>query len=188
MVRSRSSGVRLFVALELPDDVRATLAGWLHRQRAVHAQVRPVPVEQLHVTLAFLGTRPAGELDRIADAVAAVGGAGSCFGLATGAPVWLPPRRPRALAIEIHDERGELAVLHDALAAALDDAIGWRPDRPLRPHVTVARRSAVGGGTPLPGLAPTPSIAFDAPALTVFRSTLLPEGARYATVERAPLR
>src|SRR5581483_12164038 len=62
--------VRLFVALELPSRVRSALAEW--RSTAVRSRddLRLVAPASLHVTLAFLGSRPAGELDAIAAALA----------------------------------------------------------------------------------------------------------------------
>lgn len=186
MAPSRPSGVRLFVAVDPPADVRAALAAWLREQRAVHSLVRPVAVDQLHLTLAFLGLRPVGEVDRIADVVADVGATASCLGLSLGAPLWLPPRKPRALTVEVHDDRGDLAALHLDLTDGLREAIGWREERPLRPHLTVGRRNPA---VPLPTrpLAPTPGLTFDGAALTLYRSTLDPEGARYAVVERVDL-
>lgn len=130
-----------------------------------------------------MGTRRPDEVGALARAVAGVGASTSCMGLSTGAPLWLPPRRPSALTVEVHDDRGDLAALHRGLTDALADAIGWRPDRPLRPHVTVGRRS---GSAPMPprALAPTPELAFDGAALTLYRSTLDPDGARYTALER----
>lgn len=186
MPPSRSSGVRLFVAVDPPEAVRRALAAWLREQRAVHALVRPVEPEALHLTLAFLGARPAGEVERIADVVADVGATASCFGLSLGAPLWLPPKRPRALTVEVHDDRGDLAALHRDLSDALRDAIGWREERPLRPHLTVGRRNPA---VPLPTrpLAATPDLPFDGEALTLYRSILDPDGARYGVVERVEL-
>lgn len=183
---ARPDGVRLFVALEPPATVREALAAWVREQRAIRPLVRPVAVEDLHLTMAFLGARPPHELARVADVVATVGAVRTCRGLSLGAPLWLPPRRPRALTIEVHDDRGELGALSSALDDALGTAIGWRPDRPLRPHVTVGRRDA---GLPLPDrpLAPTPAHDFAAEALTLVRSELRPDGARYSVVERAVL-
>src|SRR5690348_10332235 len=55
--------LRLFCALELPDGVLDGLVAW---QDEALAQGRPVSRENLHVTLAFLGHRPADELEPIA--------------------------------------------------------------------------------------------------------------------------
>src|ERR1700690_490908 len=54
--------LRIFLALRLPEPVLAAIGRW----QAEHpGTVRLVPRDGLHVTLAFLGRRPAGELDGI---------------------------------------------------------------------------------------------------------------------------
>ena len=66
--------LRLFLALRLPDDVLDEVERW---QREHLRDVRAVRREHLHVTLAFLGHRPAGELEAIAGALReAAAGAG----------------------------------------------------------------------------------------------------------------
>lgn len=188
MPRSRggSPGPRLFVALDLPVAVRDALSGWLLGQRDVHTVVRAIPARNLHLTIAFLGTRDQSEIDAIAQATRVAATSVSALGLRTGAPVWLPPRRPRSLAVEIHDDRGDLSVLHPTVSYALRDAIGWHDDRPFRPHVTIGRRRP---DAPLPrrGLVATPSLGFEGTALTLYRSILEPTGARYVPVERVEL-
>src|SRR3954468_13503042 len=68
--------VRLFVALELPSRVRSALATWRSEAVGSRDDLRLVAPASLHVTLAFLGSRPADELEPIATAVSdAVAGA-----------------------------------------------------------------------------------------------------------------
>src|ERR1700675_1964104 len=54
--------LRLFLALRLPEPVLDELEAW---QRAELGGLRVVPRGHLHVTLAFLGSRPAGELEAV---------------------------------------------------------------------------------------------------------------------------
>src|SRR5215218_5831645 len=61
--------LRLFVALDLPDDVVKVLAAL--GAAADQAVWRPVAPEALHVTLAFLGGRPEEDVAVIAPIVAA---------------------------------------------------------------------------------------------------------------------
>jgi len=49
--------LRLFCGLRLPDDALDRLVSWQQAELA-DADVRVVPREHLHVTLAFLGSRP----------------------------------------------------------------------------------------------------------------------------------
>ena len=61
----------------------------------------------MHLTLCFIGSRPVEEIEPIA---AALGAPQAPVGeLFLGAPLWLPPRSPRSLALAVHDRRGELA-------------------------------------------------------------------------------
>ena len=53
----KSPRARLFVALDLPDRVRAEIVEWGHEALADPA-LRRVKPESLHITLAFLGYRP----------------------------------------------------------------------------------------------------------------------------------
>ena len=59
---------RLVLALRLPAEAVELLAGWQSRELGGAGRTaRIVPSENLHVTLAFLGSRPASELPAILD-------------------------------------------------------------------------------------------------------------------------
>ena len=53
--RLGSPRLRLFVALELPEEITAPLARWAGDAFGGHPDLRLVRPESLHVTLAFLG-------------------------------------------------------------------------------------------------------------------------------------
>lgn len=59
--KPKSPRVRLFVALDLPDELREGIAGW-GREALADPALRPVVPESLHVTLAFLGHRDEAEI------------------------------------------------------------------------------------------------------------------------------
>ena len=61
--------LRLFCALTLPDDVLDVLERW--QRDDLRGDARALRRDQLHLTLAFLGHRPVGELAPIAGAVEA---------------------------------------------------------------------------------------------------------------------
>lgn len=195
---SRGASARLFVAVDPPLRVREELADWARRV-AVEARsrsgLRVLAATSLHLTLCFLGSRPVGEIDRLAAAI------GDCdehaSELSVGAPLWLPPRRPRALAVEIHDRDGELARVHERVNGALSTVSGWQPERRrFRPHITLIRvgRGAFGTGRegstrarreqPLPA---TPWLTFIPEAIVLYRSWLAPDGASYEALARSEL-
>jgi 2'-5' RNA ligase len=75
--------IRLFCALQLPGETIDELTSW---QALGLPRGRIVPAENLHVTLAFLGSRPAGELPAITAALrasSAAAGWSSCSPCAT---------------------------------------------------------------------------------------------------------
>ena len=135
---------RLFVALELPEPVRASLVDWRTRSLADVAGLRLVREEALHVTLCFLGWRAAVEIDAIAAACETVSGA-AAGRLSVGESVWLPKRRPRVLAVRIEDSGDALTQLEASLSDVLQAGGWYEPEaRPFLAHVTVARVPARG--------------------------------------------
>jgi 2'-5' RNA ligase len=191
---------RLFVAMDPPENVSEALAAWARsalrggeRPTTGKATVRILDPDLLHVTLCFIGERPVGEIDAIGARLAAcTGPAGE---LSLGAPVWLPPRRPRALAVELHDDGGRLASLQATVVVAVagtDDPMGGDRDagptrrRRFRPHITVARMAH--GVVPRERmLPPTPSLSFVPGELVLYRSWLSPDGASYEALASHPI-
>jgi 2'-5' RNA ligase len=196
---SGGASVRLFVAVDPPPHVGDELIAWTHeavmaldpdgRGRGRGA-VRILEASSLHLTLCFLGSRPAEETDALAAALER--SARPVEELSIGPPVLLPPRNPRALAVEVLDGEGELADLHGRVAGELAAVSGWEPERRrLRPHITVARmREDVvrGRRSSVPMALPaTPRLRFAPASLVLYRSWLDPAGARYEALAEAEL-
>lgn len=185
---TRSATARLFVAIELPEDVREHLAGWARATLAsspARERIRVLDMELLHVTVCFLGNRPVEEMEALVSRLPACDNA--VGELSLGAPLWLPTRRPRALAVEVHDEDGALAQLHQTVVEAVEDinedGSRSRPRTPRRfhPHVTVARMR--GNAAPRERvLSATPSLSFIPNRLVLYRSWLSANGASYEPI------
>ena len=179
--------VRLFLALDLPPDVRAAFARWRDSVVRDADGLRPVADEALHVTLVFLGRRPREDLGRIWEIAA-----GSLHGLAApllGATGFrlVPPRRARLVAIDLHDEAGRAGAVHEALAGALEAAgLYERERRPFWPHATAARVRPRARVKSL-RVPPPPAEPFTAGQVTLYRSDLHPSGAHYVALERTTL-
>ncbi len=179
--------VRLFVAVDPPVDVCEELAAWartavrgLGGRGGGSASARVLNPQLLHVTLCFLGNRPVTEIETIAEALGEC--ARSVGELSIGAPLWLPPRRPRALAAEVRDDPDEgLTALHGALVHTLVRVCGYREERRrFRAHVTLARmrEGPRGSGVAL-ALPATPALSFTPASVVLYRSWLSPAGASY---------
>jgi 2'-5' RNA ligase len=183
--RARSGGslggddrLRLFFGIRLPDDTADALTAWQERELAEAGRV--VPREHLHVTLAFLGSRPRTELAALSAALGAA---------ATGA------QRPRFTVERYRETRSVgMVVLGDdgGLGTAFADDLHRRLERlgayererrPWLPHVTVLR------------FRERPRLRLDAPIVAPFvpsdaalyHSILRPSGAQYEVIESAAL-
>lgn len=175
------------MALDLPDSVREAIAVWRDNAVAGRPDLRSVAPEALHVTLCFLGWRPEKEVPLVAQVVS-----DACSGLAVPRLAALglepvPPRRPRLFALDLDDRRGRAARVQAAMSDALAAGRFHEPEaRPFWPHVTLARVKRGERAGPLEASAP-PSEPFDAPEVTLYRSTLRPQGAVYEPLRRAVL-
>ena len=171
---------RLFVALELPGEVRDRLAAWRDAVVAGVPGLRPVAVESLHVTLCFLGSVEVGAVDAIASACGVVRGMPAAS-LTVRRGMWLPARRPGVLAVELFDDAERLGAVQAALSEALAAGGWYTPEkRPFLAHVTVARVGKgvrVRRGSALPDL--PDDFSFTSTTVTLFRSRLSGAGARY---------
>ncbi len=180
---TRGATARLFVAVDLPAPVRAELARWARTaalsSRSSGGRLRLLDPELLHVTLCFLGEQPTGRIESVARSLASVCPA-PVGELSLGAPLWLPKRRPHALAVELRDDaEGALEALRDALARALAATCEHAPERRrFRPHVTVARLHPRDAPSER-GLPATPPLSFSPQSVTLYRSWLTPTGAVY---------
>jgi 2'-5' RNA ligase len=177
--------VRAFVALDPPAEVRSKAAAWGREMAGRDRSLRWIPVAQIHLTLAFLGSVGPAGLDAAAEAVEAAEGPVGCLSLAE--PVWLPKRKPRALAIAIRDEEGELARVRSELGARLATIPGFDTGRSFRPHLTVVRARRGFDRSSFGALPPSPQADFAGESLTLYRSYLDPEGARYEALHSRPL-
>lgn len=122
---------RLFVALETPPALAASLLATLPRERGI----RPTPAAQVHLTLRFVGEVEEGRAAAIEEA------------LGTIAAVVVPVR---VAGVGRFGRRGGilwagvasselLAALHGAVNLALREAGVEAEGRPFHPHLTLAR-------------------------------------------------
>lgn len=175
---------RLFVALDLPAAARAALIAF--RAAAADPAVwRPVRDESLHLTLAFLGRRPAGDVEAVRAVLSRC--ARPVPSLRLGGALLLPPRRARVLTAVVEDVEGALSALQADVSAGLQEAGVFTPEaRPFRAHATVARIRP-GARAPREVAAAPETVAFAGEALTLYESRLHPHGARYEPLVRVAL-
>jgi 2'-5' RNA ligase len=135
--RLKSPRARLFIALDLPQDVRSGVVDWQQTALADPA-LRIVRPEALHITLVFLGYQA--EKDRKAIAKAAFATEAEAPAVELQAePIGVPPgKRPRLIALGANSE--ETLDLQAGVQERLVAGGFYEPEkRPFWPHLTVAR-------------------------------------------------
>ncbi|HMI80684.1 MAG TPA: RNA 2',3'-cyclic phosphodiesterase, partial [Solirubrobacterales bacterium] len=151
--RLKSPRARLFVALDLPEELREGIVTW-GRDALADPALRSVAPESLHITLAFLGYRPEKEIERIAEVVRE--GAAPAPWVELRDPEPRPPRgRARLYALPAISPGTE--ALQAGLAQGLSEAGFYEPEkRPFWPHVTVARVRPEARGSRRPAVVSEP--------------------------------
>lgn len=171
------------MALDLPEPARAELARWRDAATAGRSELRPVPEEQLHVTLVFLGGTPPAEVGGLWEAASAAASGLRAPSLTAQGVKGVPGRRPRLFALDLEDAGDRAGRLHRRVAEALERT----EERAFWPHVTLARVRRGARARPLAVSEAMPFDAFTPPALTLYRSQPAPGGARYTPLESLAL-
>jgi 2'-5' RNA ligase len=185
--------MRLFVAVNFDETVRASIARALETFPVARPPWRWVAPEAWHVTLKFLGETPEADVDAIARSLELTCARHAPFRLVLSALGAFPNRRrPRVLFYEAVEGADALERLAGDVEASLEAALGIPPEgRAFRAHATVARIK-----TPLPAdvakrLEAAPALsgaAQEVSEVALMRSLLSPQGARYQCVKAFALR
>lgn len=131
--------MRLFAALDPPADVRDSLAAALDRDAA--ANLRWVPPEQWHITLAFYGDVDERKVDGLTDGLARAAARTGSFGVRLAGAGSFPHNATKARAVwaGLDGEVDAMRRLADRCAGAGRRARIPVENRKFRPHLTLAR-------------------------------------------------
>lgn len=184
--------MRLFVAVDPSDEVRAALGRTIESGRKLAPDAKWVRPESIHLTLAFLGNVD----DALAPSVAAALGAvaprhGPIELLARGVGSFGGGKRPRVLWVGLEGAVAPLQALQRDVEEALGP-IGYQPEkRDFKPHLTLARAREMRGdmalGVARDALTSSVPGPFTVSELVLYQSQLSPKGAQYLALARLPL-
>ncbi|TMC42183.1 MAG: RNA 2',3'-cyclic phosphodiesterase [Chloroflexi bacterium] len=183
--------MRLFVAIPLPRDLALRASEILPTTLPALRRVKP---ENLHITLAFLGWTPDERLDDVTSAAGDAAAEVPPFELALEGLGRFPERgRPRVVWIGIADGAPSVLRLGVGVSAGLRTRELRFDDRPLSPHLTIARvpgdASTAEGKTIVAateGLV-APRLQFTVDEIAVVQSVLSSKGPRYTALATVPL-
>jgi 2'-5' RNA ligase len=178
--------IRTFIAVELPEEVQAAVREAQARlQRArVGVKVAWTKIENLHLTLQFLGDVEGPAVEKISQALAGVAGRQASFDLPVrGAGAFPDGRRARVVWVGCEDSAGKLKTLAVAVQAAMQ-SLGFAPERrEFSAHLTLGRikfpRPDAALTTALDSLKNQAFGTLRVDTVHLFQSQLHPEGSIY---------
>ena len=184
---------RLFIAIELPAEVRKRIIDHIDSLRRELPKVRAswTRAENLHLTLKFLGDISVSRVTALSAATEAAARTSRPFDLIITTCGSFPLHgRPKVLWIGVEDISAPLLRLHTALEDSCAEAGFAREARVYHPHLTIARLRDSGDSRMLAerhkelGFR---SEIFTVSELVLFRSELRAEGAKHTAVSRHQL-
>lgn len=185
---------RLFIAVDLPAEVRKVLADQQQQLKQAKA-VRWTRPEQIHLTLQFLGDVPVEAVDAIPRALQSAVSVLPAFQFnLTGVGVFPNFKAPRIVWAGITEGAEQVALLYRAVITATRP-LGFTPEsRPFTPHLTIGR---VQTWARLDDYAQISAAIRNCPAhaaatvtvdhVTLFRSELKPSGPIYTPLAKIGL-
>jgi 2'-5' RNA ligase len=132
--------MRIFIALDIPADVRAGLTKYMDRARLLAPEARWARVEGLHVTLKFIGQVSDARVEEIKTALAMVKAAPFAVNF-SGVGFFPNPNASRVFWAGV-DGGDHLPRLASSIDVALERLCFPRETKPYHPHLTLARTSA----------------------------------------------
>ncbi len=178
--------MRLFVAIEIPEDVRQNLARVLREFRAMSPEAKWVRPENMHLTLKFLGEIDAAKLNDVQAILAAIRSPHSVALEFRGVGFFPNVKRPRVFWAGV-ESSANLSMIAAQIDHALHTLSFPLEDRPFTPHLTLARFSQPSLAIALQTAAsvdpPCWFGSFSASQFHLIESRLKSAGAEYTTLE-----
>ncbi|HXN40358.1 MAG TPA: RNA 2',3'-cyclic phosphodiesterase [Myxococcaceae bacterium] len=179
--------MRLFIAIDLGQAVRALVEKETERLRALAPNAKWVKAEGIHVTLAFLGHLADARAEEVKAIVSEVARRHPPLQLKVeGIGAFGSSARPRVLWAGLTGDVEPLASIKTDLEKRLTP-FGYQPEtRAFKPHLTLARARLPRGDSALARCIPASEIVSFGTAkvsrLILFRSDLSPKGAKYTAL------
>jgi 2'-5' RNA ligase len=184
--------IRAFLAIDLPASLRPVLSWAQDELKKSGADVKWVPVGNIHITLKFFGNITEAQVANISERITALAAGQEPFSLTLmSAGAFPSPKNPRVVWLGVGGDLDLMRDFHRRLETAFA-ALGFSPeDRPFSPHLTLGRVKSSSGRAVLTRCLvrlPSPDCApFPVSEIVLFRSNLTPQGATYLPLKVIPL-
>lgn len=178
--------MRLFVAIELPENLKNSLSEIISSLVKSQVNAKWVNAENLHMTLKFLGNTDEDKLPEIIATLNDISRNQTPFSINISKIQFFPPRgKPRILSVET-DQHEHLKILAEGLQDRLEKC-GFSKEGRFKPHITLARLQGTRNISQLIQLAKSAklSASFPVESVALYKSTLTTTGPIYKVLHRA---
>lgn len=188
--------IRAFIAIDLPPEVLQCLddVSQQLREKLIGAPVRWVPVENIHLSLKFLGDVSESNIDMLTDFLQSIVSNGKQFEISVGGLGAYPkPHRPRVIWVGV-EAPPDLMITQRSVESEISRLGYARERRPFNPHLTLGRVSRHSTNQDVRNIADvikTHNVGYlgsaRITAFHIYRSDLKPSGAVYTKLFSAML-
>lgn len=187
--------MRTFIAIELPEPIKNSLAKLINKLKDTGSDVKWVAPENIHLTLKFLGERDDKKVDRISEILDEVAKVHKAFPIQISALGAFPNlNSPRVIWVGIDQGDTETKNIFKDLEDLICKVGIPKEDRSFSSHITIGRTRSTRGLakltqelTSLNESIGKENLNFTAGSITLFKSTLTPKGPIYDVLKAANL-
>lgn len=183
--------MRIFIALELPAEIKTALGKLQNELRATHADVGWTKLENFHLTLKFLGEVEPQKIAAITKICEEVAATTPQFSLRLNdVGVFPNVKNPRVLWAGIEGDTNLVNLLHKNLDENLYTLGFAKETRPFNPHLTLGRIKTMKNVPQAIAkllLYKFPALNFDVKEIVVMQSQLHSQGSIYKPLMKCEL-
>lgn len=184
--------MRLFIAIEIPDDIKKEMAEVQRRLKGAGVDASWIRPEGIHLTLKFMGEVPESRAPEIMNSLTNVAGGTGAFRIdVAGVGTFPNPKNARVVWIGVSVETERLAKLQISVEDAMDGLGFEREARAFTPHLTLGRIKYIHSRDrwlkSLEGVKDIRLPSFEVKAVSLMKSELKPAGAEYLEMGRVEL-
>ncbi len=183
--------MRLFIALELPAEIKNYLEQIISDLKKSDAGVKWVKPEQIHLTVKFLGETDSNKVSEIINSLNTVSAKHKKMHVSLSKLGVFPNLvRPKVIWVGLEGEIGNLAIFAEEIENDLEKIGSKRENRKFKAHLTLGRVKSERGIFELSDLISSYTLKkmqFDFEKLLLFKSVLTPEGPIYSVISQVKL-
>jgi 2'-5' RNA ligase len=188
--------MRTFIAIELPQEIKTALSRLQDQLKTTAADVKWVQPQNIHLTLKFLGERDDKKIEKIMQILEETAKDKNCFQIRIWSLGAFPKINfPRVIWVGIDQGDNETKEIAKDLEERIAKIGIPKEDRPFSSHITIGRtRSTLNREKLVEGLNKLADyfvenkLEFTAVKITLFKSTLTPQGPIYEVLKEANLK